>query len=86
MFMFSIKTYVTWKIYPDQLTLTDTTELLAKVEQMMQENKTDGISIDFNVDKEKKEVTVLRNWLSIDAANEWITFANQYNPVSTKIE
>jgi hypothetical protein len=75
-----ITTHVTWN---KNVTEEERAAIDKRLEQMILENKTDGIG-SWTSDSEYGR-TLERNWSTVEAAEEWIAFITTYSPVSAQI-
>jgi hypothetical protein len=76
-----IHTSVVWN--KNSITIELTEAVNSKVSTMVEEHLTDGSS-DITY-LENNQQAVYRSWVTEEAANEWILFITQYNPVSVEI-
>jgi hypothetical protein len=75
-----IKTHVIWN---RELTAGERSVIDERVEQMVQEEKTDG-KVLWISDSEDGRIFE-RTWTTVEAAEEWIAFIETYSPVSVQI-
>ena len=60
----------------------DTISLKQQVDLLKNQGLTDGIFIQTPV---AEGLMIHRNWTTLNAANDWIAFVSDYNPVSAEI-
>lgn len=39
-----------------------------------------------NIDPETNNIVAVRYWIDLPSANDWITYVNQFNPISATID
>jgi hypothetical protein len=77
----TIQTQVIWQVPLDQAVVD---QLLAKGDEMQLDGKEIGTFIS-NAQSSGGQATYTRTWVDEAAASEWITFVDQFNPVSATI-
>lgn len=78
-----IKTHVTWQLQtPTEQQLV---EIREKAVIMIAEGKTDSTAISIDDPNHPFLRIIEKHWVNVDAANEWIAFVQQFNPVSAVI-
>lgn len=72
---FPVLTRTLWSQRPT----TSVEQLQAKAQEMLDANLTSTITGKYDPEHEGEEFVVMRNWISTEAANEWISFVNGLN-------
>jgi hypothetical protein len=75
-----IRTKVVWDT--SKIAGSQSIQLFEKIQLMIDEGETNGNREDL---VEDKFLTVYRNWNNLNAAQRWIEFVTEFNPITTEI-